>query len=77
MGVLEITIIIAGPVFVICLIVVMCFFYIWQKKNGNKQLLPQNEALLKKYLADCTQIEGSGPCLKDMIEMTTSGSGSG
>ncbi|CAG7729158.1 unnamed protein product [Allacma fusca] len=76
LGVWEMTFLIAGPIFIICLFVVMCFFYMWQKKS-HKQFQHQRAPLMEKYLANCTDVEASGPCLKDMIEMTTSGSGSG
>lgn len=73
-GVLEIAVLIAGPIFVICTLVVMCFFYLWQKKNRNpKWANPQKDPLIGK-----PDMEVSGPCLKElMLEMTTSGSGSG
>lgn len=72
-GVLEIAVLIAGPIFVICTLVVMCFFYLWQKKNRNpKWSNPQKDPLIGK-----PEMEVSGPCLKELMEMTTSGSGSG
>ncbi|ODM90637.1 TGF-beta receptor type-1 [Orchesella cincta] len=76
-GVLEIAVLIAGPIFLICTFVVMCFFYLWQRKNRNfKQFQHQKTPLMDKYLNP--EMEVSGPCLKElMLEMTTSGSGSG
>lgn len=32
---------------------------------------------MEKYLLSNPEVDSSGPCLKDMIDMTTSGSGSG
>lgn len=34
------------------------------------------QPLIEKYLLS-NPVDSSGPCLKDMIDMTTSGSGSG
>lgn len=77
LGLWEITFIIAGPIFVLCVCVVMVFFYLWQKKNINKHYQNQRDPLMEKYLISCPENDPSGPSLKDLFEMTTSGSGSG
>jgi hypothetical protein len=64
---------IAGPIFVLCIVAVLVAFYIWHKKNNAKLLPPVKQPLMEKY----PEVDSSGPCLKDMIDMTTSGSGSG
>ncbi|XP_021943731.2 TGF-beta receptor type-1 isoform X3 [Folsomia candida] len=76
LGVLEIAMLIAGPIFLICLIVLIIVFYSWQKNNSIKQFSHQRKPLIEKYLLS-NPVDSSGPCLKDMIDMTTSGSGSG
>jgi len=68
---------IAGPIFVICVIVLMVVYYMWQKKNREKHFQTLKTPLMEKYMLSHPEMESTGPCIKDLIEMTTSGSGSG
>jgi len=68
---------IAGPIFVVCMIAVLIAFYLWQKKNNAKLFQHQKQPLMEKYPMGHPDIDVSGPGLKDLIDMTTSGSGSG
>lgn len=74
LGTWELAIIIAGPIGVVCLVVmlIMNFWAGSTKRHGIRYLpTPRNIA------ADQQPILTAAVSLRDMIEMTTSGSGSG
>src|SRR5271156_5209852 len=78
-GVWEMTFLIAGPIFVMCVCVVLVFFFLWQRKQATtgKHFQHQSDPLLKHTLINFGESDPSGPSLRDLIDMTTSGSGSG
>jgi TGF-beta receptor type-1 len=74
LGTWELAIIIAGPIGVVCLVVMLIMnFWVESNKRHNIRYLrtPRNIA------ADQQPILAAAVSLRDMIEMTTSGSGSG
>jgi len=74
LGTWELAVIIAGPIGVVCLVVMIIInFWVGSTKRHNirYQPTPQNMA------SDQQPILTAAVSLRDMIEMTTSGSGSG
>jgi len=80
LGVLEMTFLIAGPIFVFCVCILMVLFYVWRKKRNPKQLAyhpDQANPLLDKYPFDGVETDPSGRIHHLIGEMTGSGSGGG
>jgi hypothetical protein len=82
LGVWEMTFVIAGPIFVICVCVLMVFFYLWQRKYSGKKLVyhpDQANPLIEKYptYEGGVETDPSGRVHAIIGEMTGSGSGGG
>lgn len=74
LGTWELAIIIAGPIGVVCLVVMLVMnFWAGSTKRHNVRYLPTP----RNMAADQQPILTAAVSLRDMIEMTTSGSGSG
>lgn len=74
MGTWQLAIIIAGPIAVVCLVVMLIMnFLTSSNKRHNIRYLPTPRTIA----ADQQPILTAAVSLRDMIEMTTSGSGSG
>lgn len=74
MGTWELAIIIAGPIGVVCLVVMLIMnFWVESSKRHNIRYLPTPRSIA----SDQQPILTAAVSLRNMIEMTTSGSGSG
>lgn len=73
-GTLEIAAIIIGPTLIICAIGVMFYLWYYKSKRGLHHQLGRGEDSIE---APDHPILNGGVSLRHMIEMTTSGSGSG
>lgn len=74
LGTWELAVIIAGPIGVVCIVVMLIMnFWAGSTKRHNIRYLPTP----RNIAADQQPILTAAVSLKDMIEMTTSGSGSG
>lgn len=73
MGTWELALVIASPIVIVCIIVTVAYS-LWQQHSRRKHQLPYRSE--DSIEAPDHPILG-GVSLRDMIEMTTSGSGSG
>lgn len=74
LGTWELAIIIAGPIGAVCLVVMIIMnFWVGSTKRHNIRYLPTP----RNMASDQQPILTAAVSLRDMIEMTTSGSGSG
>ena len=75
------TLVIAGPVFVLCVCVLTVFFYLWHKKHSPKQGYHPEQAnpLIDKFhnFDSGISTDPSGRVHEIIGEMTGSGSGGG
>lgn len=74
LGTWELAIIIAGPIAIVCLVVMLIMnFWVESTKRHNIRYLPTP----RNIASDQQPILTAAVSLRNMIEMTTSGSGSG